>query len=127
MAESKSILSWLQEIPNETVRKQAIENYNNADVEWVSRFHDRKVDNVYSAIVNAFDWSKTPQGDMYWNNYVNGISEPETEPNSLQQERDEAVELVKSITTLCDHPEYSQDSNEFKIWQMCNSFLSKIK
>jgi len=58
----KPIREWLDEIPDETIRKQAIENWEDYKAE------DKNI-NVISlseAIWGAFIWYNTPQGNDYW-------------------------------------------------------------
>jgi hypothetical protein len=118
----KSILEWLQEIPTEKVRKQAIENYHNAPEEWKTKYHYRTCSKLEHALDLAFEWRSSPQGDDHWYN----VSIGKYPAKSIQQERDEAVEFIKSIHEFVDKPEFSKESNEFKIWQMCNTFLSNL-
>ena len=59
----KPILQHLEELP-EPYRTQAIENYENPELEFPKRKAACKT--VMDALEVAFDWERSPQGNDYW-------------------------------------------------------------
>jgi hypothetical protein len=62
----KTILEWLQELP-EPYRSEAIENVIKAK-------RTQKRDSLEDALLSAFPWEKTKQGWEYWDNLHTKIS-----------------------------------------------------
>lgn len=58
----KPIREWLDEIPDEIVRQQAIENWE----QYSHRDKYSKVQSLSAAIKCAFVWVGTKQGGYYW-------------------------------------------------------------
>ena len=67
----KRIRTWLEEIEDDLKRKEALQNYdaqNDKDDE------NEPVETLSEAIFGAFDWSDTPEGFDYWDDYNKSIS-----------------------------------------------------
>lgn len=56
---NKTIEEWLEEL-HEPYRKEAIENRKNVPLIF------EETSALSTAILFAFDWGRTPQGDSYW-------------------------------------------------------------
>ncbi len=68
----KTILEWLQELPEE-IREKAIDNYNSPENESWRNKYDRPVASKSEAIQNAFGWSTSPQKYDFWSDWVDKI------------------------------------------------------
>src|SRR5687768_2385578 len=97
---SKTILQWLQEIPNEKVRERAIRNI---DPDWKMGEGDPKTER--SALAKAFRFGESPEGADYWFLVCQRkYTEAESLLNPPQSE-----ERIK-----CSSCEFSGDSTERK-------------
>ena len=59
----KTVSAWLKELP-EPYRSQALENVDVPDV---------TAPCLSDALLRGFEWSKTPQGDTYWDSLFQKI------------------------------------------------------
>ncbi len=65
----RTIREWIDLIPFDRARKEAIENY---DIKFINRTiknnHIGKYSSLLSAIAEAFEWRSSPQKHEYWDN-----------------------------------------------------------
>lgn len=67
----RTIREWLELIPFDRARKEAIENYDD-------EFYAKKEVNCLSyALIYAFSWRESKQGISYWSNLYGSISHME--------------------------------------------------
>ncbi len=68
----KTIREWLEELP-EPYRTQAINNYDllGPYPPFIESPYD--IETLWSAVLNAFDWSESKEGNHYWDEFHNTL------------------------------------------------------
>ena len=61
----KTIRQWLSELP-EPYRTQSLDNLP-------SKSNIEKVSSMQAALINGFEWDKSPQGTQYWVKLVKSL------------------------------------------------------
>lgn len=79
MSKSKTIREWLNELPD-PYRSRAIMNAEN----YHKPFLDESEINLREAVLGAFVWYETPEGDEFWSRVSDGET-PEL-PDHLKEE-----------------------------------------
>jgi hypothetical protein len=75
----RTIREWLELIPFDRAKKEAIQNY---DPNYVNRYGKDitiiKVSNIYYALQEAFQWSVTAQKYTYWDDIWHSLKRMES-------------------------------------------------
>ena len=69
---------WLKTIEDKEVKEKALNNYKNCFAEHgldVSDDKDKDEPSLKSALSGAFIWSDTPEGQDFWNDFVNTLND----------------------------------------------------
>ncbi len=87
----KTIKEHLETLP-EPYRSQALENYN---PRFLGDDPPQKFEQVSEALIYAFDWTESPEGEEYWDKYQDSlINQENLLPSEPKKSNRELAELI---------------------------------
>jgi hypothetical protein len=91
----KKISDWLKEIPDEVPRARAIFIHSHSPL--LKKSPSLSVDSAFKALALAFDWTKTPEGFIYWDHVYTKIKEE----NALSSRNDSEIKTENRSGMEC--------------------------
>jgi len=91
--ERRTIRQWLRAIEDPIIREQALANHKSAPKSAT------EATKLSRALVTAFDWADSPEGDTYWSSFKGKIADEEEEYNII---KDWACDNSKTTNTRCN-------------------------
>lgn len=110
MKPEKSIIEFLKELP-QPYRDQALEN-REREIKtggYYAKYSNKLYPDMPNALIEAFDWDNSPQGDPYWEAVYNGGSPTQTKVEPDNKDLLKRVEDLESC--LKDAKNFLEDSD----------------